>query len=332
MVGTIVFIIICMLSRYVSSLTNVTETASNGERRLKFWSSSSAVPAGRPLRISDSMRDRLSSGSDQMPLVDNYQGSGKKTAKINQAKAQVPLLQHPSKPGDILFFMQWVEQLYNGPDYYHLQVGAFSADDDQDFFASFLKRSSWGKVMVEPQPHVFKRLDAFAKTVPNMRAVEAAVCDKDQTVPFYMFHSDIDIYTGYDKRSGKTLPYYTAQLASLNRKHLAKARKNFEDAGLNMEEYIISKETPCLTISSVLAQNNVPADRVVSLSIDVEGFDDIILLGTDLNTVRPSVIFFECIHWWGDRQRLKKVLKHLADHGYMWWKIGYEIAAFRVGN
>jgi hypothetical protein len=66
-----------------------------------------------------------------MPVVDNFMGAGKKSAKVNKAKASVPLLQHPSKPGDILFFLQWVEQLFNGPDFYHVQVGAFSADDEQ---------------------------------------------------------------------------------------------------------------------------------------------------------------------------------------------------------
>lgn len=287
--------------------------------------------SSRKVHVSDAMSTRLTSDAAEMPVVDNFMGAGKKSAKVNKAKASVPLLQHPSKPGDILFFLQWVEQLFNGPDFHHVQVGAFSADDEQDFFASFLKKASWSKLMVEPQPHVYQKLVKFADTVPHMKAVEAAICDKDQTATFYMFHSDIDIYTGYDKRSGKTLPYYTAQLASLNRNHLAKARHAFTDAGLDMDSYIIAREVPCLTVPSILAKQGIDPGKVVSLSIDAEGYDDVILLGTDLNLVRPSVIFFECIHWWGDRARLKKVLKHLADHGYMWWKIGFEIAAFKVG-
>jgi hypothetical protein len=44
------------------------------------------------------------------------------------------------------------------------------------------------------------------------------------------------------------------------------------------------------------------------------------------------MIFFECIHWWGIKSRLKAVLQHLSRHGYIWWKIGYEIVAFRVAT
>ena len=119
--------------------------------------------------------------------------------------------------------------------------------------------------MVEPQPHVYQKLVKFADTVPHMKAVEAAICDKDQTATFYMFHSDIDIYTGYDKRSGKTLPYYTAQLASLNRNHLAKARHAFDDAGLDMDSYIIAREVPCLTVPSILAKQGIDPGKVIPL-------------------------------------------------------------------
>ena len=163
-----------------------------------------------------------------------------------------------------------------------------------------------------------------------MIPVKAAVCDADKDAIFYRFHEDIDIYTGHDKRSGKDLPFWLAQLASLNKGHLMKAGSAFRDAGLNMEDYIVEEKVPCLTMHSILTKHSIPPERVVSLSIDAEGFDDTILLNTDLQVVRPAFIFFECIHWWRDRTRLNKVLLHLTQSGYIWWKIGYEIAAFRV--
>lgn len=282
----------------------------------------------RKINLSGELKASLEESSQNLPSVENFVGGGRPGAK--RGRDRLSLLQYPSKPKDILWFLQWVHQLYNGPEYYHVQIGAFSADDEQDFFAAFLRTASWSKLMVEPQPHVFKRLENFAKTIANMKAVEAAICEEDKTAAFYMFHEDIDIYTGYDKRSGKTLPFYTAQLASLNRGHLMKAGSAFRDAGLDMESYIVRREVPCLTVKSILTQNHVPLDRVVSLSIDAEGYDDVILLSTNLSEIRPVLIFFECIHWWNDHKRLRRVLKHLSNHGYMWWKVGYEIAAFRV--
>ena len=111
-----------------------------------------------------------------------------------------------------------------------------------------------------------------------------------------------------------------------------KSKSAFKEVGLVIEDYIVEQTVPCLTAMSILKEKNVDPNLVVSLSVDAEGYDDYILLSTDLNAIRPAFIFFECIHWYRDTQRLSKVMAHLTKHGYMWWKIGYEIAAVRLGQ
>lgn len=149
-------------------------------------------------------------------------------------------------------------------------------------------------------------------------------------VTFYMLHEDIDMYTGFDKRSKQTLPTYVSQMASLNKRHILKLRVAFKQVGLNVKDYIVERKIPCVTIDTILRKNEINSASVISLSIDTEGSDDMIILSTDLSVIRPMFILFECIHWYRDRARLNKVLLHLMKHGYMWWKAGYEIAAIRA--
>ena len=127
----------------------------------------------------------------QMPTVPLYAKFGKKVKKN-----KVNILGHPQKPNNIMWFLQWVELLFYGPQYYHVQIGAFASDDDQDFFATFLKGASWSKLMIEPQPHVYQRLTEFASKQSNMLTYQAAVCEVDKTATFYRMSEDIDIYTG----------------------------------------------------------------------------------------------------------------------------------------
>lgn len=244
--------------------------------------------------------------------------------------ARVSLLQHPLKPMNYIWYLQWLETLYTGPQFYHVQIGAFTADDIEDPFSNFIKNGSWSAVLVEPQPRVYQRIQAQTDKYPHLFPVNAAVCPHEQDeVLFYMLHEDIDMYTGLDKRTGKQLPAYVTQMASLNKHHLLKLRPFFKQVGLHIKDYIVASRVPCWTIETLLQQQRINASSVISLSIDTEGSDDTILLSTDLSVMRPMFILFECVHWHRDRKRLSKVLLHLTRHGYMWWKAGYEIAAIR---
>lgn len=295
---------------------------------------SSVLTAGKDLSIGLSTIKALNHG--KIPTVKNIIPSFVNVSIAPQygrgiaEQDTVSLLQHPLKPMSFMWFLQWLEVMYTGPEFYHIQIGAFTTDDSEDQMSAFITSGSWSSVLVEPQPHVFNRLKEHASKHTNMIPVNAAVCQHDREAIFYMLHEDIDMYTGYDNRTGKTLPSFLSQMASLNRQHLMKARVYFQHEGLDIVEYIVEKRVPCLKIESILNQQSINPASVISLSIDTEGTDDKILLSTDLSVIRPMFIVFECVHWYRDRSRLNKVLVYLTQHGYVWWKTGFEIAAMRV--
>jgi hypothetical protein len=83
----------------------------------------------------------------------------------------------------------------------------------------------------------------------------------------------------------------------------------------------------------LLRKHHIDPRNVVSLTVDVEGFDDLLLLSLDLSDplgLRPSVIFFEWVHWYRQGARLNRRLRHLVRAGYIVSKIGYDMAAVRM--
>ena len=126
----------------------------------------------RKISIKPGLLQQLDSKNIQ-PKMDVYTGKRQNTGKV------MPIINHPAKPQNIIWLLQWIENIFSGPEYFHIQVGAFSSDDEFDMFSTFLKTASWSKLMIEPQPHVFKKLKEYSKTVHNMPAVEAAICKQE---------------------------------------------------------------------------------------------------------------------------------------------------------
>ncbi|KAL3910924.1 MAG: hypothetical protein SGARI_001894 [Bacillariaceae sp.] len=91
--------------------------------------------------------------------------------------------------------------------------------------------------LVEPSPPNFARLQqnihnlSESKELCELKAVQAAVVsdallDEDiASLTFYGIRDTIDPETGYDKLSGKKLPYYTTQLSSYSEAVIMKHRR-----------------------------------------------------------------------------------------------------------
>lgn len=99
----------------------------------------------------------------------------------------ISLLRHPLKPVSYMWYLQWLETLYSGPDFYHIQIGAFTADDTEDPFSTFIRTGSWSSVFVEPQPHVFQRIQTQNINYTNVIPVNAAVCSHDQSRCYILY-------------------------------------------------------------------------------------------------------------------------------------------------
>lgn len=91
------------------------------------------------------------------------------------------------------------------------------------------KGSRWKWLFVEPVPRNFEKLQAVISAqcarLPScgdgkrgsMVAKRAAIVASGATggkLPFYSISSTVDVQTGYDRRSGKSLPFYISQASA----------------------------------------------------------------------------------------------------------------------
>ena len=172
---------------------------------------------------------------------------------------------------------------------------------------------------VEPSPPNFRRLQQNLQNrsdLCDLQAINAAVvADNDAsssrtsssktdqittTMTFYSLDDSIDPATGYDSKSGQTLPYFITQVSGLTLKPILHHGRKFARRGLNISDYIVETQVTAKRYTDLMHdiikqgkdhddKNNLPRHAASSSSppvlvlIDTEGFDcDIILnIATD---------------------------------------------------
>ena len=223
-----------------------------------------------------------------------------------------------------------------------VQIGAHIAWDVNDvltkglmqYFESFLNSSitttnkmssrKFRWTFVEPSPTNYKGL---VKNVQRHTNTSQQICQTltvnagivpdttppNTTMTFYALDESIDPQTGYDSKSGKTLPVYITQLSGFSRHALEFNRGQFRKRGLNMDDYIKPINVTTLTftqlmndyglggsdgsISAGLEEGSAAAvapERPWLMLIDTEGFDCNIIQGIDEYSPHwPYFLIFE---------------------------------------
>ena len=238
-----------------------------------------------------------------------------------------------------------------------VQVGAHLAWlNANDPFGDVARAATLRTVLVEPQPHVARRLEAEVRARAATRTAapdgagavtvrNCAVCDTAHgasNVTFYSISPDVDPLTGVYRprqrrhrnataaaRGGddeRKEASWTSQLASMSREHILKHRRWIP----NIEDYIVETRVPCLTVDALLRAESVAPESVLVLSVDAEGFDADIVLSVDFERVRPFLLVWEFQHLvanTGKKQSaddwavVRKVEDHIAKFGYECWRV-----------
>mmetsp|Transcript_18351 Transcript_18351/g.25247 ORF Transcript_18351/g.25247 Transcript_18351/m.25247 type:complete len:368 (-) Transcript_18351:129-1232(-) len=209
---------------------------------------------------------------------------------------------------------KFVESLNNdlnsGKDIYIVQIGAHVGFEANDPFANGAatllsnltkeekKRFHW--IFVEPSPPNHQRLVENLQNRSdwcNMSSINAGVVPdgtpKDSSMVFHTFSSDIDPDTGFDSRSGKTLPYWITQVSGLSMGPLFHNKRVFDKRGLKFEDYVVDVNVTAYTFSELMeiATGGQAPNLVL---IDTEGFDCPIILGiSKLSNYLPPYLIFE---------------------------------------
>jgi FkbM family methyltransferase len=152
-------------------------------------------------------------------------------------------------------------------------------------------------LMVEPQPHVFKRLTEITTPFPLIKVVNAAVCGADSNVTFYSSRSDVAF----------------TEAASTSREHVIRhmdyvirRTARYSKAGTTSrrwaeitrpEDLVVSHNIPCLSLDSLLTSAGFMNEEIRVITVDAEGLDfDIVRTLTSRLLSDAGVVIWESVH------------------------------------
>jgi FkbM family methyltransferase len=208
----------------------------------------------------------------------------------------------PPKPS----FMDEIRQLTG--DVFFVQVGA-NCDLDDPLRCLAIERG-WHGLLIEPVPHIFRKLASSYADRPAFRLANVAIADHRGTVPFH--------YLAEGATGALGLPSWLDGTASVNALHIA--RHLHDDA----RPFLREERLPCARLDDVLAEHGV--DRIDLLLIDAEGQDLAILRQLDLKTWHPKAIVYESMHLSsGDEAAASRML---AESGYRTTRYGMDTVAW----
>ena len=193
------------------------------------------------------------------------------------------------------------------PQAVFVEVG--SNDGEQhDHLRPFILQGGWRGVMVEPQPHVFARLERNYAGVGRVALERLAIAAHDGTVPFF--------YPAPPEPGEPGLPDWYDGIGSLSREAVLSHAEHIP----GLERRLVRDDVPCLTFASLCARHAL--DRVDLLVLDTEGMDWEILRSIDLAAHHPRLLVYEHFHLGpGDRAACRA---HVESHGYETMEEGFD--------
>jgi len=184
------------------------------------------------------------------------------------------------------------------PDFTFLQIGAFDGIVE-DPIHPLVEQFGLRGLVVEPQASVLPTLQASYAAHPQVRVVNAAVADANETRDFYTT-------VGGPTRKAS---FFKPQLV----KHGIPDRD------------IQSVPVRCVTIASLLREHGLAHCDL--LQIDAEGYDYQIIRSIDFRAVQPLIVRFEQVHLTDDA--CNHCIELLASHGFRFITERRDIIALR---
>lgn len=159
-----------------------------------------------------------------------------------------------------------------------IQVGA-NDGVTHDPYRQYLIRPGWQSVVIEPIPWSYKLLERNYRSYPNVKPLQAAVSYTDTSLGLWTFKENF-LNTRKDALVLSTL-------ASFSRETLLSGMAPDDPIRGEVEEVRI----PAVTLEQIMEKQGW--DAVDGLFLDVEGYENEILLRADLPRLRPKIVVFE---------------------------------------
>ena len=182
-------------------------------------------------------------------------------------------------------------------------------------------------LLVEPQNLVIPHLRDTYAGHPDIDIVNGAI---GPTGSLDLFVIDPSCWEDCQPRYAAAWPTYRAPtgVSSSARDHVSAWLAKYYNGDLPIDRLILRQSVPCMPLPQVLSERGFPPPDI--LVVDAEGYDDVVLQHSALETLRPTVVFFEHAHL-GDSRR-DALLANLAATGYTTHAAGDDSLALRTGT
>lgn len=181
----------------------------------------------------------------------------------------------------------WTEVLHGlaaaRADVRFVQVGSNEAGYG-DPLRYHIRNNGWRGLMIEPLPHVFRRLQQRYGDTPGLILENVAIDREPGTRPFYHLRPSDE----------PGLPVWYDMLGSFLKENVLAHQRFLGD----IPERIVETSVRCLTFDQVCEKHGIAAFDV--LHIDAEGYDAEILRSVDLERYRPALVLYESKHLHAD--------------------------------
>lgn len=159
-----------------------------------------------------------------------------------------------------------------------IQVGA-NDGVTHDPYRQYLIRRGWQSVAVEPNRWIFRTLQRNYRRYPHVKTLNAAVSYSAPEMTLWSFDEE---YLNGHPRS-----VILSTLVSFSREQIA---SGFAPGSPELE-HLCPFTIPCLTLEEIARRENW--DRVDAIFVDVEGYENEVLLPADLARLAPQIVVFE---------------------------------------
>ena len=205
-----------------------------------------------------------------------------------------------------------------------IQIGAHTGWEVNDPFAkgitAFLnllpedmRQTRLEYTMVEASPVNYKNLEQNVEehsALCTFNLLHAGVVpdsqEQGQDLLFYSIDSTVDVDTGFDSRSGKTLPAWATQISSFEKSNVLKHGFAWKALGLDIKDYIVENQIRTIRFSELVGD----LGNTLFVMIDTEGLDCDIVSAIPRDAM-PPYLLFEKKHC-----DSKNAQQHLKDMGF----------------
>lgn len=182
-----------------------------------------------------------------------------------------------------------------------IQVGS-NDGVSQDPIRDLVLATDWKGILVEPLPHIFKRLKAnYAEISHRLIFENAAVSQQEGVLPMYFINT-------LENPGEKGLPDWYELIASLDKDFLLSQIPEVPNA----EAMVDQMEVPCLSVKSICDKHDV--GRLDFMHVDAEGHDFDVIQSVDLDSYCPYIIIYEHDHM--SAEEWQECSDYLAKWGF----------------